>query len=759
MIKKFGVGQPVLRKEDIKFITGKSTYLDDISFDQQYYAYFVRSDYAHAKIQRIDIDKAQNLKGVEAVFTAKDFKQDCSNYIPCYIDGDFDGKTRNYPGRPIFVDQKIYHVGEIIAVIIADSLDKAKDAAELIEIKIEELKPYVKMQESIVDTETQIHPHAPKNICFQWKDGNQDKTEKAFLEADHIIELKLVNNRVIGNPIETRGAIACYLEDEDQIELHISSQGSHFIRNCIADDVLNIDHNKLRVITHQVGGGFGVKIFAYPEYAIVAWLSKKLRKPIKWIADRSEAFISDTHGRDHETDVKLCLDNTGRFLGLKCKTLANMGAHLSNYAPFIPSAGAQGMHTGVYNIPTAYIEVLGVYTNTLSVDAYRGAGRPEATYMIERLIDKAALELNISPKSIRERNFIRHDEMPFKNYLGRTIEYADFQKIMNEALKKIDYDGFEKRKKQKSTQGVLKGIGFSTYIEVCAGGGPENAWLKLKDGHLQLKVGSQSSGQGHETAFSQILSEKLEIQCENIDFIQGDTAKISSGTGTDASRSLVIGGHAVKGVAKALLEKAKEKARDYFEASTKDIEYQEGYFYIVGTDIKVSLFDMEEIIASYEFQPDGETYPNGCHICEVDVCEYTGKISIVRYVVVDDFGFSLNPVLLEGQVHGGVVQGIGQAWLEKALYDEETGQLLTGSLMDYPLPKASDLSTIEFSTQNIPCEKNSMGVKGAGEAGAIGSCPAFVNAIVNALNDYKGREITHIDMPLTSEKIWRLLHG
>jgi carbon-monoxide dehydrogenase large subunit len=574
------------------------------------------------------------------------------------------------------------------------------------------------------------------------------------------VTLKLVNQRLVTNYLDTRGVIAEHDPGRDHYTLTLGSQGSHAIRDIIGKHVLNIPADKMRVITPDVGGGFGTKLFAYREYALAAVAAKKTGKPVKWIADRTEHFLGDTQGRDNITTARLALNADGRFLALDVDTVADMGAYLSTYAPYIPYIGA-AMLPGVYDIPTCFIRVRAAYTNTVPVDAYRGAGRPEASYVIERLVDAAARAIGVTPDELRRRNFIRPEQMPYKTATGKTYDTGEFAEQMLRAQVIADWDGFEARAEAARGHGRLRGIGIATYIEACGGNGPDAATVSLeKDGRIKLHVGTQTTGQGHDTAYSQIIADHLSVPPESVRMLQGDTAQIATGTGTGGSSSIPAGGNSVAMAVAKLADQLKDIAADVLEAAPRDLEFDDGTIRVAGTDRVISFADLamhpkatpDQLRAADAFKPTAPTYPNGTHITEVEIDEATGDTTIVNYVVIDDFGVSLNPLLIEGQVHGGAVQGIGQALMENTVFDSDSGQLLTASLMDYALPRAEDMPDFVFETRNVPCKVNPLGVKGAGEAGAIGSCPAIINAIIDAL--WRAYGIDQIDMPATPERVW-----
>ena len=758
-MNKFGIGQPVLRDEDIRFISGKGLYTGDISLTNQTYMYVLRSNVSNGLIKSIDIDDALKSSGVINIFLGKDLREAGIKDMPTnFIAKNKDGSDMYTPERPAIAIDKVRHVGDPIAIIIAESIEQAKNASELIFADIEEIASVTSCNEAIKDNSPQVWEDTKNNLCFDWEMGEQDKVEDAFKKADSIVEIELINNRIVPNSMETRGAVANFNKEDGRYELSCSSQGVHSLRDRISN-VLNIEPSEIRVITTDVGGGFGMKIFNYPEYICSLFASKIIGRPVKWVSDRSEAFLSDTHGRDHVTKAKLALDKEGIFLGIKIDTVANMGAYLSNFAIFIPTLAGTAMLAGCYKTPAIYVNVKGVFTNTPAIDAYRGAGRPEASFVIERLVDVAGKKSGLGPIEIRRRNLIPSSEMPYKTALNHTYDTGDFIGNMELAVKDSDWQGFKDRAKISKENNKIRGIGLSTYIEACSGGGPEEATIILeKNGSITLHIGTQSNGQGHETAYKQILCEYLGIGPEKMTVIQGDSDVIAFGAGTGGSRSVPVGGAAIKVASENIINKTKSLAAQKLNIDESTLEYKEGIFLAEGTNLTISLEDLakdsnEPIKISSQWTPPNYTFPNGCHICELEVDKDTGQIEIKKYTVVDDFGLVINPNMLAGQVHGGIAQGIGQAIYENTVYDSENGQLLSGSFMDYALPRAEDLINVDIRWNMVPCETNLLQIKGAGEAGAIGAPPAVINALVNALN------IEHIDMPATPNKVWSKLHS
>ncbi|HEV8464205.1 MAG TPA: xanthine dehydrogenase family protein molybdopterin-binding subunit [Pseudolabrys sp.] len=757
MTMKFGFGQPLTRKEDDPLLRGAGRYIADVSPTKPLQAVVIRSPHAHARFRIGDLARVRTMPGVHLVLTAADI----STLGPLPTPGVLPDVAIQIPEYPILAKDVVRHVGDAVAFVVADSLDAAKDAAEAVEIDWQQL-PHV------VGAVAALKPGAPKvwadranNLSFETEVGDARATKEAFASAAHIVELTIVNQRLVTNYLDTRGVVAEY--DGERYTLTLGSQGSHVIRDIISGAVMKLPPEKMRVVTPDVGGGFGTKLFPYREYALAAVAAERLRRPVKWICDRTEHFLGDSHGRDNISTARLAVDNKGRFLALELDIIADMGAYLSCYAPYIPWLGV-GMATGPYDIPIAHIRLRAAYTNTVPVDAYRGAGRPEASYLIERVVDAAAHDLGIASDTIRRRNLIKPKALPYKTPTGKVYDSGDFASTLARAQELADWDGFNKRAAQSKRIGRLRGIGIATYIEACGNNGPETAVLTLdRDGAVTLLIGSQSTGQGHATSYAQLIAERLDLPPERVRVIQGDTDRIKSGAGTGGSSSIPVGGVSVDRATRKLAEQIKEIAADALEASASDLEIVDGTVRVAGTDRVVPFADLaarpgiapDKLRAAEEFSVEPPTYPNGTHIAEVEIDPDTGKTSIVRYVVVDDFGATLNPLLLAGQVHGGAVQGIGQALMEDTVYDSATGQLLSASFMDYAMPRAEHAPDFVFETRNVPCRTNPLGVKGAGEAGAIGSCPAVMNAIVDAL--WRSHRIRHVDMPATPRRIWETI--
>ena len=770
---KFGVGQSVRRIEDQRLLTGTGRYTDDISLPRQTHAYFLRSPHAHARLTKVDAAAARTAPGVVGVVTGADLEKAGVGPIPCMVPmRNRDGSTMTMPKRPAIATERVRFVGDIVALVVAESFAQAKDAAELIEVEYEELPAVSGTAAALEEGAAQVWDFAKNNIVFDWTLGNETAMKAAFAKADRVVKVDLVNNRVVPTSLEPRVAAASWSPGDGRFTLYASSQGGHTLRKVLCEYVFKIPEHQMRVVTGDVGGGFGMKIFVYPEYAVVLHAARAFGRPVRWASERGEAFLSDTHGRDHLTHVELALDKEARFLGLHVSTVANLGAYLSHYGPFIPTLAGSNMLTGVYAIPAAFVEVKGVYTNTSPVDAYRGAGRPEAAYVIERVVDAAARETGLPPDEIRRRNFIAPSAMPFTTPLGATFDCGDFARNLGDAVRTADVAGFAARRDAAAKDGRLRGLGMAYYIEICGGGSDETAQIRFEPGGgVTVLIGSQTNGQGHETTYVQIVSDRLGVPIDTIRVVQGDTDQIAYGTGTGGSRAAAVGGSAIHSASERIINKGKALAAHFLEAAEADIEFKDGTFSIAGTDRRMAITEVARLShtpgklpsgmsagldESANFNPPAFTYPNGCHIAEIEIDKATGVTQVARYSVVDDFGSVINPLLLEGQVHGGTAQGIGQALYEACVYDGDSGQLITGSLMDYCLPRADNLPFFTFRYNEIPTKANPLGVKGAGEAGAIGAPPAVINALVDALSAYG---IRHIDMPATPEKVWRVVNG
>lgn len=753
---KFGFGQPLTRKEDDALLRGAGCYVADVAPEGTLHAVVLRSPHAHARFIIGDLAPIKAMKGVRLVLTGADI----ADLGPMPTPGVLEGVAIDVPFYPVLARDVVRHVGDAVAFVVADTLNQAKDAAETISIDWEPLPHIIGAVEALAKGAPRVWADRP-NLVFETSAGDQAATKAAFAKAARTVSTTIVNQRLVTNYMDTRGVIAEY--DGDRYTLTLGSQGSHIIRDIICGAVLKKPLEKMRVITPDVGGGFGTKLFPYREYALAAVAAEKLRKPVKWIADRSEHFLGDSHGRDNISTATIALDESGKFLSLEIDIVADMGSYLSCYAPYIPWLGV-GMATGSYDIPVAYVRLRAAYTNTVPVDAYRGAGRPEASYLIERAVDNTAREIGMAPDALRRKNLIKPSQLPYTTPTGKEYDSGDFAGGLKHAQELIDWKGFGKRATAARRIGKLRGIGIATYIEACGNNGPETATITLdRDGGVTVLIGSQSTGQGHHTSYAQLVAERLDLPPDRVRVVQGDTDRIASGAGTGGSSSIPVGGVSVDRASRTLADQLKDLAADALEAAAGDMEITEGTVRVAGTDRAISFADLaahpratpEKLTAAKDFGTDKPTYPNGAHIAEVEIDPDTGKTTIVNYVVVDDFGATLNPLLLAGQVHGGLVQGIGQALMEETVYDSASGQLVSASFMDYAMPRAHDVPSFVFETRNTPCKTNPLGVKGAGEAGAIGSCPAVMNAVIDALDRAYG--IRHIDMPATPMKVWTLI--
>ena len=777
-----GIGASVRRKEDLRFVQGAGKYTDDMNLIDQVHAYILRSPHAHAAVRSIDTSAARAGEGVVAVFTSEDMAE--VGGIPCgWQVHSKDGSAMAEPKHPVLAEGKVRHVGDPVAVVLAESRTQARDAAESIFVDYDVLDAVVDMQAAVADGSRSVHDDVGTNVCYDWGLGDKDAVEEAFSNAHHVSRLDLVNNRLIPNAIEPRCAIGDYDQATGQFTLHTTSQNPHVIRLLMGAFVLGLPEHKLRVNAPDVGGGFGSKIFHYAEEIIVTWAAGQINRPVKWTADRSESFQSDAHGRDHVTTVELAMDANGKFLALRESTLANMGAYLSTFAPCIPTYLHGTLLAGQYSTPVIYCEVKAVFTNTVPVDAYRGAGRPEATYLLERIVQVAADDIGMDAAEIRRRNFIQPSEFPYQTPVALIYDTGNYEASLNKALENSDYAGFGNRKAASKDAGKLRGIGIASYIEAC-GIAPSNVVGSLgaraglyeaatvrvnPTGSVSVMTGSHSHGQGHETTFAQVVSEKLGIDFDSIDIVHGDTDKIPFGMGTYGSRSIAVGGTAIVNAIDKIVAKGKKIAAHLLETSESDIEFENGQFVVPGTDKakafgEIALaayvphqYPLEELEPGLEetafYDPKNFTFPAGTYVCEVEVDPDTGTVDVARFHATDDFGVVINPMIVEGQVHGGLVQGIGQALMEGCNYDE-AGQLLSGSYMDYTMPRAADVPSFSVDTTVTECTHNPLGVKGCGEAGAIGAPPAVINAILNALSEVG---VTNLDMPATPHRVWQAI--
>ena len=777
------IGESVLRKEDVRFLTGAGQYTDDVILQDISYTVFVRSPHAHAVIKKINKAAALAAPGVLAVFDGQDVAADKVGGPPCcWLITSTNGEPMKEPPHPILAQGKARYVGDGVAMVIATSYEAAKNAAELVEVDYEVLASVVDVRDAQASGAPLVHDEAPENHCYKWAIGDKAKVDEVFQTAAHITKLDLVNNRLIPNAMEPRAAIGLYNRASDEYTLYVSNQNPHVERLLLTAFVMGLPEHKVRVIAPDVGGGFGSKIYLYAEDVCVTWASKKLNRTIKWTAERSESFLTDAHGRDHVSHAELAMDKEGKFLALRVHTDANLGAYLSTFSTCVPTILYATLLAGQYTTPQVYVEVDSWFTNTAPVDAYRGAGRPEATYLLERIVTRAAWELGLSQDEIRRRNFIT--EFPYQTPVALQYDIGDYHSCMNQAQELADVKGFEDRKKASEATGMLRGMGYSSYIEAC-GLAPSNIAGALgaraglfecgevrvhPTGSVTVFTGSHSHGQGHETTFAQVVAARLGIPVENVDIVHGDTGRVPFGMGTYGSRSISVGGSAIMKALDKIEAKAKKIAAHLLEASDTDIEFANGEFVVKGTDKKIPfgqvaltayvphnypLDTLEPGLNETAFyDPTNFTFPAGTYICEVEVNPKTGETRVDRFTAVDDFGTIINPMIVEGQVHGGLAQGIGQALLENCVYDRDSGQLLTGSYMDYAMPRADDLPNFKIGHVCTPCTTNPLGTKGCGEAGAIGSPPAVMNAVLDALAPLGVKDM---DMPASPHRVWKAI--
>ena len=744
---KFGMGAPIKRVEDHAFITGKGRYTDDITPEGTLHGYVLRSPIAKGSFSIASVDEARAAPGVHLVLTAADIEH-LGDLKSNAMQKQPDGTRAVTRDIPVLCRDAVNYVGDAVAFVVADTRAQAQDAAELIEIEFEAEDAVSRTADS-------------SETAFLYQLGEPEVAKAAFDKASHVTHIAFHNNRLVCNYMEPRAAIGIWSADEDRFTLMTGSQGVHSMRRIIAENVFGISQEKLRVITPDVGGGFGPKVFVYREYPLVLEAAKRLGRPVKWTCDRTEHFLTDAQGRDNVVEAEMAMNGDGQFLALRVRNTANMGAYAHQFGPNIPFMGST-MSTGVYDIPALDVAITGVYTNTCPVDAYRGAGRPEAAFLVEKLVDACARDLGLSPDEIRRRNFIRPDQFPYRTPTGRVYDVGEFDGHMTLAMERAGWADFPARLEEAKTRGRIRGIGMATYIEACAFAGSEPAHAVLNDdGTVTVLIGTQSNGQGHATAYAQLVAEKLDLDVEKIGIHQGDTDRLDKGGGTGGSRSIPLGGVSAVRAGEDLAEKIKKVAADELEAAAADIELSDGMARIVGTDRTIDFASIakaakspDDIKGFGEFVQEEATYPNGTHICEVEIDPDTGTTHIANYVIVDDFGATVNPILLAGQVHGGVVQGIGQALTEDTVYGED-GQILTATFMDYAMPRADDVPSFQFETRNVPSTTNAMGIKGAGEAGTIGAAPAVINAVTDALHRAYG--IGHIEMPATPQRIWQAI--
>ncbi|HZS70114.1 MAG TPA: xanthine dehydrogenase family protein molybdopterin-binding subunit [Burkholderiales bacterium] len=772
------IGARVPRKEDYRFLTGSGQYTDDVALPGQTYAAFVRSPHAHAVVRSVKTDKAKRAPGVIAVYTGADLAAAKVGGLPCgWLITDVNGQPMKEPPYPALAQGKVRHVGERVAIVVAETAAQARDAADVVEVDYQPLPAVVSVAQA--KKGPALHESAPDNTCYVWALGDKNAVDAAFAKAAHVTKLEFVNNRLVPNAIEPRAVNAVYSRADDSTTLYVASQNPHVERLLMTAFVLGLPENKVRVVAPDVGGGFGSKIYLYAEDVACTWAARQLARPVKWTADRSEAFLSDAHGRDHLTVAELALGSDGKFLAMRVRTTANMGAYLSTFASCIPTILYATLLAGQYTTPAIYCEVTAVFTNTTPVDAYRGAGRPEATYVVERLVETAAREMKLDPAELRRKNFIR--QFPYQTPVALCYDTGNYEATLAAAIKIGDVAGFKERREQSLRRGKLRGLGYACYIEAC-GIAPSNVAGSLgaraglfeageirvhPTGTVTVFTGSHSHGQGHETTFAQVVADRLGLSIEQVEIVHGDTSKILFGMGTYGSRSIAVGGTAIVKAMDKIVAKGKKIAAHLLEASEGDIEYDRGVFRVAGTDKKKTFGEVA--FAAYVphnypldklepglnenafYDPTNFTFPAGSYVCEVEVDRETGNTQIASFTAVDDFGKVINPMIVEGQVHGGLTQGIGQALTEGCAYDE-TGQLLTGSLTDYCIPRANDVPMFKIDTRETPCTHNPLGVKGCGEAGAIGAPAAVMNAITDALG------VKDVPMPATAQNVWRAMH-
>ncbi|RED14187.1 xanthine dehydrogenase family protein molybdopterin-binding subunit [Pontivivens insulae] len=755
---KFGVSQSVRRKEDDRFLTGQGRYVDDIAPAGSAIATFVRAPVAHARIESIDITDALEVEGVLAVYTAADLDGKLVNTMDASVVKNRDGSKGAAPMRPILAADRVCHAGEAVAMVVAETRQAGLDAAELVMVDYDDLPVHL---DTAIGGDA-IHAEAPDNIAYDWAHGDEARVAAIFDGAAHTVSLDLIDNRVFANPLEPRG---CYAEVEgDRLHLALNGQGVWGTRDALAKK-LGLDKSQVRVTNPDVGGGFGMKSFDYPEHFMTAFAARELQRPVRWMADRGEGHLTDAGGRDLVTTAEAAFDADHKLIALRFHTLSNLGGYNSGYGQFIQSELALKVMPGTYDVQDTFFHVQGIYTNTTPIDAYRGAGRPEAIYAIERLMDQCARELGVNPQELRRKNFIPKDAFPYTSAAGELYDVGDFHRVLDRAEVEADLAGFEARRAASAAEGKYRGLGLCYYIESILGSQDETTKIEfVEDGSVNLYVGTQSNGQGHETVFAQILHERAGIPFEAINFVQGDSDRIAKGGGTGGSRSVTMQGNSINATADEMIRKYRPLAEEELEVASADIEFDSGQFKVVGTDKGVSLMDLaakarekamaELLVTELENTVAARSFPNGAHFAEVEVDPDTGKTQVVKYTVVDDFGVLMNPMLAEGQVHGGVAQGIGQAITEQVVYDED-GQLMSGSFMDYAMPRAYDVPWMHFHTELVPSTANEIGMKGCGEAGTVGALAAVTNAALDAVWE---AGVRHIDMPLTPVRMWTWLN-
>jgi len=767
---KFGVAQPVRRVEDARLLRGEGRYTDDVRSAGALIVHVLRSPHAAARIVSIDMKDAADMPGIVAIYTHADLEADGIGMIPCVTPlQNQDGSEQADAPRPVLAKGEVRHVGEAVACIVGETAEDARDAAEAIFVEYDIGESITDLSRAVEDSAPRVWPGVRNNCVFDWAVGDGPACDALFASAAHVTKLRLVNNRIVVNTIEPRAALAEYDRSAERWTLTTSTQGGWLLKDILSQSVFGVAPDKFRIVTPDVGGGFGMKLFVYPEHVMVSYAARKLGCPVRWTSERGEAFLSDTHGRDQVTEAELALDAAQSFLALRFRTVANMGAYLSNFAPFIPTFAGAKVLASVYRIKAVHAQVIGAFTHTVPVDAYRGAGRPESINMIERLIDAAARELGVDQAELRRRNLVPASAMPYRSAMGEVYDSGDFQRVFDSALAGFDWAGFPGRRAESAAAGKRRGIGVAYYLEATGGDPTERAEIRFtSDGNVDVFVGTQSTGQGHETAYIQLVNDRLGIPPERIRIRQGDTDAIPIGGGTGGARSLYSEGQAILATSASLVEKGKRAAGEVLEAAVADIVFEAnpdgvGIFKVVGTDRQIDILQLASTLhrdagnaldTAEVAEIEKHTFPNGCHLAEVEIDPETGAVAVQRYLVCDDCGIVINPMILRGQIQGGVAQGLGQALLENTVYDLKTGQLISGSLMDYALPRADDLPDIQVEFIEIPCATNPLGVKGMGEAGAVGSPPALISAVLDALAE---DGVRHIDMPATPERVWQAI--
>ncbi len=744
------------RLEDRRFLTGAGRYTDDIAVDGAAHGCVLRSPHAHGRILSIDASAARAAPGVLAVLTAEELRADGLGPIHSPIDiTNSDGSAYANPGRPILCADRVRFVGDAVAFVVAETALQAQDAVELIDVDIEPLPHAVDPVAAMAADATPLYDGVEANRCFDWTIGDAAATDRTFADAAHVVRLDLVNNRLSPNSLEPRVAIGSYDSTDGRYTLRTPCQGVHMVRAPLAEQVLRIPPDRLRVLTSDVGGGFGMKLFPYPEHALVLWAARRLGRPVRWCSDRAEAFLGDAHCRDHVTQAELALGADGRFLGLRVHTLANLGAALSYFGPSIPTRGYSKVMASIYRWTAMHLSVEGVFTNTAPVDAYRGAGKPEAIYVVERLIDAAAFDLGLDPAELRRRNMLRPADLPHTTPFGFSIDSGDFPGLLDAALKRVDRAGFAARREASAARGRRRGFGLAFYVHATGGNAGETSRIEIgAAGVVRAFTGTQSGGQGHETVFAELIAERLGVPVSAVEVSQGDSDALPRGGGTGGSSSAIISGNTLLLAGDAAIAVGRDQAAEQLEVAAEDLEFADGAYHVAGTDRRIELLAVAKaapIRGEADFATDNESYPNGCQICEVEIDPETGHVEIMRYTSLDDIGRMLRPALVAGQLQGGIVQGIGQALMEQAVYDPESGQLLTGSFMDYCLARADDLPAFDSDFLPVATQRNPLGLKGVGECGTIGAPPAVIGAVADALG------LRHIDMPATPERVWRAL--